>query len=174
MRWTHARDTAIFFVFFSGFGLTKCVFGCILYDIGSAKCRCSPQNWRRSDGIPGVVGRWAEEIFWKIFGKAFDKAQKCAIVYITRLISELIWSEARSDHWESPGMDGERALRECSSQRCPGKPGNFWKEHWQTRNRCYIKCAVLLERPFARLFWWAGIEPEDSTEEFGCYHPDTR
>ena len=61
-------------------------FGCNLYDIGSAKGRCSPQNRN------GIVGTAADELKAgpkkneKIFGKSFDKAQKCAIVYITRLI----------------------------------------------------------------------------------------
>ena len=34
----------------------------------------------------------------KIFGKAFDKAEKCAIVYITRLIRSLDLKRSGSDH----------------------------------------------------------------------------
>ena len=68
------------------FGLTKGDFGCILYDIGSIWSRCSPQNIQVGEGIPDwVVGRWVKKNR-KIFTKAFDKAKKCAIVYITRLI----------------------------------------------------------------------------------------
>jgi hypothetical protein len=72
------------------FGLTKRIFGCILYDIGSIWSRCSPQKRQRNDGfavasgLPG--GRDGPKKIRKIFGKAFDKAEKCAIFYITRLI----------------------------------------------------------------------------------------
>ena len=84
----------LFFVFLRFFGLTKCVFGCILYDIGSIRSRCSPQKAANDEsmrcesaaGPPGVAGRGIPKKVRKKFGKAFDKAQKCAIFYITRLI----------------------------------------------------------------------------------------
>ena len=44
------------------------------------------------------------KIFRKIFGNAFDKAEKCAIVYITRLSSETLLRSAgviieRAQRW---------------------------------------------------------------------------
>jgi len=73
----------IFFRIFIGIGLTKAGFGCILYDVGSPKSRCSPQNWYRSKKDGGdVILRWSKKNR-KIFEKAFDKAQECAILNIT-------------------------------------------------------------------------------------------
>ena len=77
---------SIFFELFFKTGLTRWEFGCILYDIGSAKGRCSLQNRRTADE---KAARWPDpdpKKNRKIFGIWFDKAQKCAIVYITRLI----------------------------------------------------------------------------------------
>ena len=115
----------------------------------------------------GMIGRCAKKNR-KIFAKAFDKAQNCAIVYITRLIRSRWWV-AGSDHWESPRRDGVRKCRGSVLLKGVREffPGNFWKEHWQTQNRCYIKCAVLFKRSFTRLFDSGRSELEDSTEESG-------
>ena len=71
---------------FFDLGLTSWDFGCILYDIGSIWGRCSPQKRQRSEGSAGCDVGAEPKKNRKIFGKAFDKAEKCAIVYITRLI----------------------------------------------------------------------------------------
>lgn len=73
-----------------GFGLTKRDFGCILYDIGSIWSRCSPQNMQSDEENPEGWSDAGAKNFRKIFAKAFDKAQNCAIVYITRSIRRLL------------------------------------------------------------------------------------
>ena len=76
--------TRDFFVdFFLEIGLTKYGFGCILYDVGSPKSRCSPQNLYEFVRDGGVKIRRCTKNNRKIFGKAFDKAQECAILNIT-------------------------------------------------------------------------------------------
>ena len=92
------RGRGIFLIFFVGMGLTKFDFGCILYDIGSEKSRCSLQNRRIGDEKRRAGLTRVRRIFRKIFGKWFDKAEKCAIVYITRLIPESVLRRAGSDH----------------------------------------------------------------------------
>jgi hypothetical protein len=72
-----------FFEIFSIFGLTKEWNGCILYDIGLRKGRCSPQSEVFAESAACDAGRAGAKIFRKIFAKRFDKAQKCAIVNIT-------------------------------------------------------------------------------------------
>ena len=79
-------DFGGFFRIFRDFCLTKHGFGCRLYDIGSIWSRCSPQKRQRSRMDPEADAKARAKKNQKIFAKAFDKAQKCAIVYITRLI----------------------------------------------------------------------------------------
>ena len=76
----------IIFRFFPETGLTRRDFGCILYDVGSEKGRCSLQNRRTADEKAASWPGLGPKKNRKIFGNGFDKAQKCAIVYITRLI----------------------------------------------------------------------------------------
>ena len=73
------------------FGLTKGDFGCILYDVGSIWSRCSPQNWKDASESPDGIRCAVPKKNRKIFGKAFDNAENCAIVYITRLIRRRLW-----------------------------------------------------------------------------------
>ena len=72
---------------------------------------------------------------------------------------------------------GKEASRKCSSQRCPGK---IILEIFE-KSIDKHKIDAILNAPSVRngilgvLFWkWARREPEDSTEESGCNHPDTR
>ena len=116
-----------FFRFFSDFGLTRGGFGCILYDVGLEKGRCSPQNRICDESFVWHAGRAGSKKIRKIFGKRFDKAQKCAIVNIT------VWFGRRFG-WcgvilESSGNRDSVVSVEwkCSSQRGPGIFRNFLK-----------------------------------------------
>ena len=57
------RGDGVFFAFFCENGLTKVHFGCILYDIGSEKGRCSLQKRDDGDEIGETVRRGSEEFF---------------------------------------------------------------------------------------------------------------
>jgi hypothetical protein len=114
-----------FFHFFAGNGLTKANFGCILYDIGSEKGRCSPQKLQRSVWIRDVIYGAGLKKIEKIFGNAFDKAQKCAIVYITRLIRRSL-SEWGVIIERAHGMDGVGSVEEVFFSKVFGNfSGNF-------------------------------------------------
>jgi len=117
-----------FFWFFWVFGLTKWRFGCILYDVGLQKGRCSPQNCRSDESFRWYTGYAGPKKIWKIFGIRFDKAQKCAIVNIT------VW-------FGGAGWDGEWSLKspwdrgsvvsvvgKCSSQRGSGFFPEFFEK----------------------------------------------
>jgi hypothetical protein len=77
------NESWIFFEKNTVFGLTSMRYGCILYDVGLEKGRCSPQSRICGESIPRDTGRAGPKKNRKIFGKRFDKAQKCAIVNIT-------------------------------------------------------------------------------------------
>ena len=58
----HTREWRIFFSISFVLGLTKAVFGCRLYDIGSIWSRCSPQSIQVDDEIlTGAFGCRSEE-----------------------------------------------------------------------------------------------------------------
>ena len=72
-------------------------------------------------------------------------------------------------------MDGERASRKCSSQRCPG----FFPEIFEKSIDKHKIDAILNAPSFANgLFWGClavgGRIPEDSTEESGLSIPIQR
>ena len=120
-------DSANFFDLFFENGLTRRGFGCILYDVGSEKDRCSLQNRRSGDEKAARRSGTGSKKNRKIFGNGFDKAQKCAIVYITRLIRSWNLRMAGVIIERAHGMDG---VEECrGSVLLKGvrgtKPGNF-------------------------------------------------
>lgn len=104
----------------------------------------------------------------KIFTKAFDKAKKCAIVYITRLIRSQLWV-SREWSLREPMMDGVGSVEEVFFSKVSGKIISeiFEKSIDKHKIDAILNAPSFSSGLWRGCFWWASIDPEDSTEESG-------